>query len=1046
MQRIERLIRHLKANQFKDMREIQGWQARRAQYKAPGEYQYEHNDPPLTIQKGDWLANSGTTIFLEKEVALPEEWSKNNIGLAFKASGKSGQSYCEALVSIQGMPLQGMDRNRENVVIPSKYLQGEKIFVQVELFNPVGIPQDKLRGFNQVAAPETDPPPIYLEQSSLVHINREVQNLLYTLELHREVSLLLDKNSTHRNLMIEAMQQVVDILGIPSKESLMNTDLLIGLEERLREATNGLARFGEGTIRAIGQSHIDTAWLWPIKETVRKASRTFSSVCTLLDEYKDFKYAQSQPQLFAYMKEHHPKVYERVKEKIAEGRFEIIGGMWVEPDLNIPSGESLVRQLLYGKLFFKEEFGMESSVEWLPDTFGYCASLPQILKKADTDYFMTTKLNWNDTNRFPYDLFYWEGIDGTKILSYLHTVLGQETHAVDIKNTWMDFKQKNDYPERMLVYGYGDGGGGVTREMIERLDRSASLPGLPDVQFDTVHGFFERTKKVNPNLPTWFGDLYLELHRGTYTTQAKTKKNNRKAESLYRDLEIWNSFAYMALGNKYPTKDIKKGWKLLLLNQFHDIVPGTSISEVYKLSEKQYQEVFEIGNKIKKKAINYIAENINTDGLGKPIILFNNLNWKRNEVVKLVGGKELLVKQITDRSGKIYKTEHTMTSEGEVVLSAYIEAIPEMGYKTVWLEEKTLNASKPSTEYEFNGRWETPYYQVEFNTDGWINRLYDKLADKEIIKKGEVANELQLFNDLPTDWDAWDIDPNYENQPVKMSKLISRKVIHKGNLSSTLKFIWEINHSLVSQEVVFYQNNRRIDFNTKVDWKEEHKLLKVAFPVNVHASKATYEIPFGSVERSSHNNTSWEQAQYEVCGQRWADVSEGNYGVSLLNDSKYGFDIKGNKIRLSLLRAPKWPDQNADIMTHEFTYSLFPHKGDWRKGETVKQGHELNSPVTVHEASLHSGSLPSSMSFIETESDSAIIDSVKLSENEDGLILRLYESKGGEAPTLLRCNFEIGFGEETNLLEKSMEQIPIIGGEINRKVKPYEICTIHITK
>ncbi|PAV31192.1 hypothetical protein CIL05_00590 [Virgibacillus profundi] len=1044
MQRIERLIRHLKENQFKDIQEIQGWQASRAQYKDPGEYQYKQNDSPLTIRKGDWLANSGTTIFLEKEVDLPEEWIKDNIGIVFKASGKGEQSYCEALVSIQGFPIQGLDRNRDIVVLPPAHLQGEKIIVQVELFNPVGIPQDNLRGFNQVAPPETDPPPIYLEQSNLVHINREVQNLLYTLELYREVALLLDKNDTRRNLLIKAMNQVVDKLGIPSRESLMDASLLKELEEEVRKDTECLAGFKEGTIRAIGQSHIDTAWLWPIKETVRKASRTFSSVCTLLDEYKDFKYAQSQPQLFAYIKEYHPKIYARIKEKIAEGRFEIIGGMWVEPDLNIPSGESLVRQLLYGKLFYKEEFGVESSVEWLPDTFGYCASLPQILKKADTDYFMTTKLNWNDTNRFPYDLFYWEGIDGTKVLSYLHTILGQETHVTDIKNTWADFKQKNDYPERMLVYGYGDGGGGVTREMIERLDRSASLPGLPNVQFDTVHGFFERTKKANPNLPTWFGDLYLELHRGTYTSQAETKKNNRKAESLYRDLEIWNSFAYMALGKTYPSKKIKEGWKLLLLNQFHDIVPGTSISEVYELSKKQYQEVFEIGNKVKKEAINYIAKNINTKGLGKPIILFNNLNWKRNEVIRLVGGNELLEKQITDRSGNIYKTEHMMTNSGEVVLSAYIEDIPEMGYKTVWLEDGTSNMPESSKENEFNGWWETPFYQVEFNTEGWISRLYDKLEDKEIIKEGEVANKLQLFNDLPTDWDAWDIDPNFENQPAENSKLISKKITHKGSLSSTLKFIWEINQSVVSQEIVFYQHSRRIDFNTKVDWQEEHKLLKVAFPVNVHASKATYEIPFGSVERSSHNNTSWEQAQYEVCGQRWVDVSEGNYGVSLLNDSKYGFDIKGNKIRLSLLRAPKWPDENADIMIHEFTYSLFPHEGDWRKGKTVKQGHELNSPITVHKTSSHSGSLPNSMSFIETESNSTIIDSVKLSENGDGLILRLYESEGSEAPILLRFNFDVGFGEETNLLERPIEQIPIKEGIINRKVKPYEICTVHV--
>src|SRR5699024_10868129 len=378
--------------------------------------------------------------------------------------------------------------------------------------------------------------------------------------------------------------------------------------------------------------------------------------------------------------------------------------------LNMPSGESLVRQLLYGMRFFKEECDVEARVEWLPDTFGYCASLPQILKKAETDYFMTTKLNWNDTNRFPYDLFYWEGIDGTRILSYLHTILGQETHPNDIKETWDDFKQKVAYPERMIVYGYGDGGGGVTREMIERLDRSVSLPGLPEVRYDTVHGFFNRMHQSNPDLPIWSGDLYLELHRGTYTTHAETKRNNRIAESLYRDLEIWNSFAFMVLDKNYPYADIEKGWKILLLNQFHDIIPGTSINDVYTLSREQYEELFDIGHTVKQEALDVIGGAVNSHGPGQPIIVFNSLNWRRHVHIRLGGGNELLSKHIVDQAGERSPADDVKRADGTVELTAYIENVPEMGYKTVWVQEGTEHEAVAIRERVFDGHWETPFY------------------------------------------------------------------------------------------------------------------------------------------------------------------------------------------------------------------------------------------------------------------------------------------------------------------------------------------------
>ncbi|SDM56068.1 alpha-mannosidase [Sediminibacillus halophilus] len=1043
MRRIERLIRYLTDYQYSRLVTIDAWELRRAVYEKPGQY---HNLESGMVKKGEWLVDSGTTVFLKTTVNIPGDWKKEELGFIFRSEGKGGPSYCESLVSFNGEPVQGLDRNKNFVTIPSSAVTKDCFSVEMELFNPEAIPDDKLRGFNQVAKAETEPPPVYFHDSSIVRVNRSIQSLLFTLETHYAAALLLPDSDPRRSLWLNEMETIVEAVGIPDKKQLTD-ETWRNYEESLINAAQKFSGYREGTIRAIGQSHIDLAWLWPMKETVRKASRTFSSMCTLLDEYDTFRFAQSQPQLFAFLKEHHPKIFERVSQKIKNERMELIGGMWVEPDLNIPSGESLVRQLLYGKKFYNSEFGQESRVEWLPDTFGYCASLPQILKKAGTDYFMTTKLNWNDTNRFPHDLFYWEGIDGTKILSYLHTILGQETYPKEIKNTWEDFKQIQQYPERMLVYGYGDGGGGVTREMVERLERTRSLPGLPDVEFDTVHGFFDRIDQQKPPLPVWYGDLYLELHRGTYTTHAEAKKSNRQAEVLYREAEVWNSLAYMIYGYDYPTEKLEEGWKLLLLNQFHDIVPGTSIESVYDLSTQHYDQIFYIGDELNRQATEYLSTSIDTEGPGRPLVLFNSLSWKRDGLITLSDGKKLADTVVCGKDGSVYEMDLLAGEDGNDTLIARVPDIPELGYTTVWLQERSVEETvTPENRDEFEGKWETAFFKVEFTSEGWMSRLYDKQADKEIIKPGNIANELQLFDDLPTDWDAWDIDPYYENQPVKNSQLKKMDITHKGNIFDQLTFQWEINDSFVTQKVTFYHHDKRIDFKTEVDWQEKHKLLKVAFPVNIHSRKASYEIPFGSVERATHNNTSWEQAQYEVCGQRWADLSEGNYGVSLLNDSKYGYDIKDNCIRLSLLRAPKWPDETADIGTHTFTYSLFAHEGDWRKAKTVHAGYELNNPVTIVNAANHKGDLPSSQSYMKVKSDTVIIDTIKKAEEAEGLIVRTYEATGSEAEILMENQFPVRRMTEVNLLESKLDSMEESNGRLEQKLSPYEISTVLLLK
>ncbi|MFC4386648.1 alpha-mannosidase [Gracilibacillus marinus] len=1040
MQRIHRFIRQLRMYQYEDITPINQWDADIYRYEDVETYHFLHKKE---VAIGEHLIDSGETAFLNATISLPHIENGDVVGLVFQASGPGGQfSHYEALLSINDEPVQGFDRNRSFYAFSESIKNEDKLHIHLELFNPVGIPEDHLRGFNQVAGAETNPPPIYLNASKIVKVRKEIESLLYTVQTATQTLDLLQKESTSSNKLYAVLEEVADAFRIITNVDDIDHSFIQQQESFIQETLNKIAGYREGTIKAIGQSHIDVAWLWPLKETIRKTSRTFSTASTLLDEYEEFEYAQSQPQLFEYVKKHYPKVFERVKKQVEKGRMEIIGGMWVEPDLNIPSGESLVRQLLFGKAYFEQEFGQKPRVEWLPDTFGYCASLPQILKKAEIDYFMTTKLNWNDTNRFPYDLFHWEGIDGTKILSYLHTILGQQTTPKDIKETWDDFNQKKEYDERMLVYGYGDGGGGVTREMIESLKRSKSLPGLPDVTFSKVHDFFDRVHEKNPTLPKWYGDLYLELHRGTYTTHAKTKKYNRMVEHLFRNLEIWHSFAHMYLGESYPQEKINALWKLIMLNQFHDIVPGTAIEPVYTLSQKQYEKVLTDGEALREEALTKIVSTIHTEGPGEPYVVFNSLGWKRDRLFTLKGSQDLRSKTIVDENGNPYPTDCIQISDTEVELHAHIPEVPSFGFRTVWLKDSAPHTI--ATQEEFIREWETPHYHVIFNEDGFISSLYDKEANREVIAEGELANEFQLFEDLPTDWDAWDVDPHFATQRIKNLQFKGAKVDYKGTCSDQLTFQWQVNDSTIEQQIVFNHLSKLIDFRTKVDWKEEHKLLKVAFPVNILASQATYEIPFGTIARPTHNNTSWEQAQFEVCGQKWADISEGNYGVSLLNDSKYGYDIKGRTIRLSLLRAPKWPDVTADIHTHEFVYSLYPHKGDWREAHTVRTGHEINTNDPIVKAEKHAGELPTVHSFVKMESKSVVLDTIKCAESGEGMIVRLYEAEGSETPFELSIDDKLVY-EETNLLEKPMDTWKATGC-VNKKLKPYEIMTLHVTK
>ena len=1043
MQTILRFINALGRSRIDHTLEIKQWTGRRAIYEGPGEYRYI-DDEVKQFEVGDLLIETGQTIFLEQTISIPEQFNLAQTGLLFHTGARGFYTMQEGLVTINGLPYHGVDRNRNFVPFYSLDITNRQLHLAIELYNPIAQVQDQLNYQNEHA--EYHPEPLTLLQAEIQQVNQAVNSLYYCMKTYYETAVLLPESDLNRIKIVKALKEVISQFYAGTWTDFKNEVKTRQVEQALLAQLEEVKGASQGFIHMVGQSHIDLAWLWPGKESVRKCSRTFSTMSTLLDQNEGFTYAQSQPRAYQYVKEYYPELYKRVKQHIADGRWELVGGMYVEPDLNIPSGESFVRQLLYGMKFFEDEFGKRPTIEWLPDTFGYCATLPQILKRSGVDYFMTTKMNWNDTNVFPYDMFRWVGIDGTSIVSYVCHGINEYTHPKEMKVHWNSHKQRELLPEQMLLYGHGDGGGGVTQEMIEYVKRSEELPGLPKAQFSTAESFFNKVAPIQSSLPTWHGDMYLELHRGTYTTHAKNKKFNRQSEQLYRDTEIWGTISQDITGINLNDTDtrVQEGYKLLLYNQFHDIIPGSSIPEVYVESDRDYKHIIAIGEESKSTYLRTLVSTMHLEGEGIPVIVFNSLSWSRDALIEIPLISHYAVSPYSVDG--VLLTSEVTTKGGVPILVVQVKNIPALGWTTIWLKEDVAEAQVEKTVLAaYNSTWETVFYRLVWNENGEIVSLLDKVNNREIVATDQLMNQFQLFHDRPLCWDAWDIDPNFEEQPAGTAKLEHVEVVEAGKLKDVIQFNWTISNSSITQQIVLYHDNPRIDFETYVNWQEEHKLLKVAFHTDINSTRATYEIPYGAVERMTHTNTSWEQAQFEVCGYRWADLSEYGYGVALLNDSKYGYDIKHGRLRLSLLRAPKWPDKTADMGEHTFTYSLLPHLGDWRQGEVVKHAVELNTAVSTIVANQHNGQVKSTHSWSLVNSKHVVVEAIKQAEAGDGIIIRLYETAGGKEQVVLNVPSHLTAAYETNLMEDVEQNLTISDlHTLALTFKPYEIKTIKL--
>jgi alpha-mannosidase len=817
------------------------------------------------------------------------------------------------------------------------------------------------------------------------------------------------------------------------------------------------------TIRAVGNSHIDMAWLWPWTETVEVVRNTFQSVLDLMREYPDFKFTMSTARAYEWMQEKYPDLYKQIEQRVKEGRWEIIGGMWVEPDLNMPDGESLVRQILVGKRYFEKNFGVDVKIGWNPDSFGYNWQLPQIYKKSGMDYFVTQKLMWaHEFTTFPYKFFWWEAPDGSKLLTYFPHDYADPIDAEPLGAqvaVWMPSiygPKLTDSPEMMHLYGVGDHGGGPTRVMLDHAEQlRAPETVFPKLEFSFAREFFSDMEKKLPNMqvPTWDGELYFQYHRGVFTTQAETKRRIRRSEENVLNAEKFSSIASL-FGRPYP--DLELPWKNLLFDHFHDIMPGSGIAVNYLDAKRNLEDVDRAAGDATRAALGEIAAHANTQGEGVPIVIFNSLSWERTDIVEAEAQLPSSARAIEVADSKGQPAEAQLLSMDADTHRAHfllLAKVPALGDETYFVRpvmapglHPMLKASADSLENEFVS------VKIDPQT-GCMTSLFDKRSSTESLAPAETdtggpkdricGNLLQTFVDKPAKWDAWNIDADFEKQHWDLDKADEVKLIESGPLRAVIRVKNHFQNSTFVRDIILYDGAKRVDVKMHADWHEKHILLKVAFPVSAHSDKAAYEIPYGSVERPTTRNTPAEQSQFEVPAQRWADISDGKHGFSLLNDCKYGYDAKGNVLRLSLLRSPEWPDPHADEGEHDFTYSLYPHPGGWKDALTIRQGYELNYKLIATQTEKHTGSLGASYSFLHTDTN-VIVSAVKKAEDDNSLIVRFYEWAGKDSDVNITLHAGVKAASETDLMEKRIGEVVVQGNVVKVHTKPYEIKTIKI--
>ena len=969
------------------------------------------------------------TVWFRFQGEVPREWKAQEVVALVQLTSLGGEGFsAEGAIYQNGRLVRAISLNRREVEITARAKGGEPFTFFVEAAANGGM---SLQGLN---LPDYNGTPLFrLEQAELACRNAAIFNFYYDFKFATEAMDALPENSQRRAELRYALNETVNEFDPIDPSSIKRAAAT--LREVMRRRNGDTVH----TLSAVGHAHIDTAWLWPLRETIRKCARTFSTALNYMQKYPGYVFVCSQAQHYAWMKAYYPEIWDGIKKALRRGQWEPVGSMWVETDCNLASGESLVRQILHGKQYFEKELGYETKDAWIPDVFGYAASLPQILRKSGVNYFLTQKLSWGQFNKFPHHTFLWEGIDGTRIFAHFPPA---DTYNADtgpgelIKNV-QNFKELDRATRSLLVYGWGDGGGGPSIEMLEKARRARDFDGLPKLEQEKALRFFEKAEADAKDLPIWVGELYLELHRGTYTSQAKNKRGNRKSEFLLRDAEFFDAITWALVPKRKETAAnpgraiydvtglgepnaethraaLDRAWKLLLLNQFHDIIPGSSIHWVYQDSQRDYETIRELGESVRDSALCSLEALVDSSGYKEPVLIANTLGIRRREIIELPKGALASVD------------------------------VPPFGYLIVESSDEFLcktDGPVKATASRQGITLENGLLRIKVNSKGHLTSIFDLRAQREVLS-GQ-GNMLHLHHDVPNNWDAWDVDIFYRERSTTVEGLQTLELVETTPLRAAARVVRTFGKSRIEQRIVLNAGSARIDFPTVVDWDEKQKLLKVAFPVNIYAQKATYEIQFGHLERATHANTSWDMGKFEVCAQKWASLSETGYGVALLNDCKYGHDIQGNIIRLSLLRAPTSPDPLADRGRHQFVYALLPHTGDLRS--VVDHAYALNVPLLVRDLKPSAGSLPTSHSFFYTNRPGAVIETIKIAEDSGAIILRLYESEGARGSLTLTTTLPVRKAWLASILEKEERSLALENGSVQLNLRPFEILTLRFT-
>jgi len=937
---------------------------------------------------GEQFGPLWATFWFKIDITIPTAWRGKEVVFLWDSNS-------EACVWQNGVPLQGLTgsgaaawlklagpiRNRFLLTPRARGGERQTFFVEVAC--------------NQLFGESNKLELGKLTQAEIAVFDREVWDFLWDYTLIADMARQLPTQTPRAAQALWAANAIINTCDLDNRAT---WPAARRIARQFLAAKNGDSQHN---LSAIGHAHIDTAWLWPLAETKRKCYRTFSTAIEMMDLYPDYKFVCSQAQQFDWMKTEQPALYSKIKRYAHAQRFVPAGGTWVEPDCNIPSGESLVRQFLVGQRFFKKEFGRYCREFWNPDVFGYNGQLPQIMRGAGITRFLTQKLSWNQINKPQAHTFWWEGIDGSRVLTHFppaDTYNGDGSVQELLFNV-SNYKDLDRSNESYYLFGFGDGGGGPTWEMVEQLRRTSDVDGLPRTMQRSPEEFFARLEADMKELTVQVGELYFEMHRGTYTTQAKNKLHNRRSEDLLHDIEFLATIA----GGRYPTAELAQLWKLVLVNQFHDIIPGSSITEVYRDSAEHYAEITAAGTKLRAAALAKILPT------GKErVAVVNTLGFPRREVVD-VAGKPAIV------------------------------TAPAMGYA---VQTPALETDMPVTltESKIGFILENRFIRAIVDCTGHVISLFDKRTGRETLVS--KANHFVLFDDVPNNWDAWDVDVFHLEKRHEITGAKSCRVVERQSLRVTLEFVFDLSAaSRLTQRITLDAVVPRLDFAATVDWNENRKLLKVEFPTAIRSDVATYEIQFGHVQRPTHFNTSYDLARFEVCTHRWADLSEPGCGLALLNDCKYGHATYRNVMQLSLLRSPKSPDPVADIGRHQFRYALLPHAGDLRAAGVIPAARAFNVPLLIHNTNAAAGEC----SFFNVNNPAVVIDTVKQAEDSKHIIVRLYEGHGTRGQVRLTSGLPVKTVARCNFLEENEAKLAWRNGSTTFAIRPFQIVTLKLT-